>query len=153
MGKFKALSIGQKIIVIAGPVLLIIGFLPWYSVSVDLGPFGGTVSASSNAWQAPGSLWSILAIVLGLAMSAVIIIQNVGAEGTIPANLGGFSWPKIRLAGSGAAAVFILLKILNHSGEMALGFYVAILAVGAMAVGAFLDFQAERATPPAPPAA
>lgn len=148
MGKFNALSIGKKIIVIAGPVLVIIGFLPWYSV--DLGPFG---SVSRNAWQSPGSLWSILVVLLGVAMSAVIIVQNVGTAGTIPDNIGGFSWPKIRLAASGAAGVFIVLKFLNESEFIAFGFYAGIIAVAAMIVGAFLDFQAERTAPPAPPAA
>jgi len=144
MGKFNALSIGQKIIVIAGPVLLIISFLPWYSV--DLGPFG---SVNRSGWQSPGALWSILAVLLGLAMSAVIVIQNVGTAGTIPDNLGGFTWPKIRLAASGAAGLFIVLKFLNSSDFLAFGFYVAIIAVAAMIVGAFLDFQAERSAPPA----
>jgi hypothetical protein len=148
LGKFNALSIGQKIIVIAGPVLLIISFLTWYSVSA--GPF----SVNRSGWQSPGAPWSMLAVLVGVAMSAIILIQNLGTPGTIPDNVGGFTWPKIRLAGAGLAGLFILLKIVTSTDwDMGLGIFLAIIAVGAMIVGAFLDFQAERAAPPMPPAA
>jgi len=48
--KFMALSIGEKIIIIAGLLLFIDGFLPWYDV--DLGPFG---SVTRNGWESPGA--------------------------------------------------------------------------------------------------
>ena len=70
--KFKALSIGGKIILVAGVVLFIDGFLPWYSVS--LGPLG---SFTRSGWQSPGAIWSILAILIGLAMSGVIAVKNL----------------------------------------------------------------------------
>src|SRR3989304_6287125 len=54
--RFQALSIGEKIIIIAGLVLLIDGFLPWYSVSAEFA--GVKVSASANGWESPGALWS-----------------------------------------------------------------------------------------------
>src|SRR3989304_2620183 len=60
--RFQALSIGEKIIIIAGAVLLIDGFLPWYSVSAEFA--GVKVSASASGWESPGALWSMLAILI-----------------------------------------------------------------------------------------
>ena len=54
MEKFKGLGIGEKFILIAGLVLFIDGFLPWYSV--DLGPFG---NFNRSGWQSPGAIWSM----------------------------------------------------------------------------------------------
>ena len=137
--KFMALSIGEKIIVIAGLVLLIDGFLPWYSV--DLGPFG---SFTRNGWQSPGALWSMLAILIGLAMAGVVAVK-LSTEGVIPENVGGFTWPKIFLGGGVASAVLILIKLLNESSHMGFGFYIGILCVAALAVGGVLMYREEMA--------
>src|SRR3990172_5866634 len=80
--RFKALSIGEKIIIIAGAVLLIDGFLPWYSI--DLGPFG---SFTRNGWESPGAIWSMLAILIGIAMAAVVVLKGL-TEVEIPDNIG-----------------------------------------------------------------
>jgi hypothetical protein len=137
--RFKALSIGEKIIVIAGLLLLIDGFLPWYDV--DLGPFG---SVTRNGWESPGAIWSVLAILLGLAMAAVVGVK-ISTEGVIPENVGGFTWPKIFLGGGVASAVLILIKLLNESSHMGFGFYIGILCVAALAVGGVLMYREEMA--------
>src|SRR3990172_9132420 len=126
--KFKALSIGEKIIVIAGLVLFIDGFLPWYSV--DLGPFG---SVTRNGWESPGALWSMLAILIGIAMSGVVAVK-MSTEGVIPENVGGFTWPKIFLGGGVAALVLVVIKFLNESSHLGFGFYIGIICVLALAV-------------------
>jgi len=137
--KFMALSIGEKIIVIAGLLLFIDGFLPWYDV--DLGPFG---SVTANGWESPGAIWSLLAILLGLAMSGVVAVKAL-TEGVIPENVGGFSWPKIFLGGGVAVAVLILIKLLNESSYMGFGFYIAIICAAALAVAGVLMYREEMA--------
>src|SRR3990170_1815574 len=92
--KFMALGIGEKIIVIAGLILFIDGFLPWYDVDL------GIVSVTRSGWESPGGIWSILAILLGIAMSGVIAVKAL-TEGGIPDNVGGVTWPKILLAVGG----------------------------------------------------
>ena len=139
--KFMALSIGEKIIIIAGLVLLIDGFLPWYSV--DLGPFG---SVTRNGWESPGALWSMLAILIGLAMAAVVILKGL-TEVEIPDNIGGVSWPKILLGGGVAALVLVVIKFLNESSHLAFGFYLGFIAAAALAVAGFLIFREESAGP------
>jgi hypothetical protein len=116
--KFKALSVGEKIIIPAGVILFIVGFLPWYSV--DLGPLG---TYSRNGWESPGAIWSILAILVGLAMAGVVVVKNLGT----------------------VALVFVLIKLANESSHLGFAFYVGIIATAALAVAGFLMFREESA--------
>ncbi len=137
--RFGALSIGEKIIIIAGMLLFVVGFLPWYSV--DLGPFG---SITRSGWQSPGAIWSIFAVFVGLAMAGVVVLNKL-ADVVIPNNVGGLSWPKIYLGGGVAALAFVLIKLLNESSSIGFGFYLGIIAAGALAVAGFLMYREEGA--------
>jgi hypothetical protein len=137
--KFNALSIGEKIILPAGVVLFILGFLPWYSV--DLGPLG---TYTRSGWESPGAFWSILAILVGLAMAAVVALKSLGTV-AIPDNVGGVTWPKIHLGGGVAALVLVLIKFLNENNSMGFAFYLGIIAAAALAVGGLLMFREESA--------
>jgi hypothetical protein len=137
--KFNALSIGEKIIIVAGVVLFILGFLPWYSV--DLGTFG---SYTRNGWESPGAIWSILAILVGLAMAGVIAVKTFGTA-TIPDNVSGFTWPKIHLGGGVLALVLVLIKLANESSYLGFAFYIGIIAAAALAVGGLLMYREEMA--------
>ena len=139
MQKFNALSLGEKIIIPAGVVLFIIGFLPWYSV--DIGVLG---TYTRNGWESPGAIWSILAILIGLAMAGVVVVKNLGTV-EVPDNVGGFTWPKIHLGAGVVAVAFLLIKLLNESSYLGFGFYVGILAAAALAAGGFLMFKEESA--------
>jgi len=140
MERFKALSIGEKIILVAAVVLFIDGFLPWYSV--DLGPIG---DFTRSGWQSPGAIWSMLAILIGLAMGAVIVTKSLAKEGTIPNNISGVTWPKIFLGGGVAALVLVLIKLLNESSYLGFGFYLGIICVAALAVAGVLMYRQEMA--------
>ncbi len=142
MERFKAMSVGEKIILIAGALLFIVGFFPWYSVSFEF--LGESASVSVNGWQAPGAIWSIFAIFIGLAMAGVVALKNL-AEVDIPENVGGFSWPKIFFGGGVAVLAFVLIKLLSESSFMGFGFYLGIIAAAALAVGGFLMFREETA--------
>jgi len=137
--KFNALSIGEKIILPAGVVLFIVGFLPWYSV--DLGPLG---TYSRNGWESPGAIWSILAILVGLAMAGVVVVKNLGTV-AVPDNVGGVTWPKIHLGAGVAALLFVLIKLANESSHVGFAFYIGIIATAALAAGGFLMFREESA--------
>jgi hypothetical protein len=137
--KFKALGLGGQIIVVAAIVLFIDGFLPWYSV--DLGPFG---SVDRSGWESPGAIWSIFAVLIGLAMGGLIVARALMTPGTIPDNVSGFTWPKILLGAAGVAALFVVIKLINESSYLAFGFYIGIICVAALVAGAFLMFQEEQ---------
>lgn len=137
--KFKNLGIGEKIIVVAGLVLLIDSFLPWYSV--DLGPFG---SVSRSGWESPGAIWSILAVLVGLVMVAAIAIRTF-SPATLPDNISGVTWPKIHLGAGIAVAVLVLIKLLDESSSLGFGFYIGIICAAALAVGGVLMYREEAA--------
>jgi len=140
--KFMALGIGEKIILIAAVVLFIDGFLPWYSVSAEI--FGERISATANGWESPGAIWSILAVLVGLAMGGIVVLKGL-TEVEIPDNVGGFSWPKILLGGGVAALVLVVIKLLSESSSLGFGFYLGIICAAALAAGGFLMFREEKA--------
>jgi hypothetical protein len=140
--KYNALSVGEKIILPAGVVLFIVGFLPWYSVSASYGGF--SASKSWNAWSEFDAFWSILAVLIGLAMAAVIVLKNLGTM-TIPDNVGGVTWPKIHLGAGVLALVFLLIKFLGNHDYTTFGLYLGIIAAAALAAGGLLMFREESA--------
>jgi len=131
--------VGEIIILPAALVLFIVGFLPWYSV--DLGPFG---TYSHNGWQSPGEMWSILAILVGLAMAGVVVVKSLGTT-AIPDSVGGITWPKIHAGAGVLALVFLLIKFLGNHDYTAIGLYLGILSAAALAVGGLLMLAEESA--------
>jgi hypothetical protein len=138
---FQKMPLGEKIILIVGPLLFIDSFLHWYSASVCVGDF--CVGGSANGWGAPGSIWSILAVLIGIALSALVAVTRF-TQVKLPELPQGVTWARVYLGGAVAAAVFILIKLINHSGDLAIGFFIGIILVAAMVVGGGLLFQAER---------
>ena len=142
MERFMALSLGAKIVLIAGVVLFIDGFLPWYRVSFEI--FGESVSASRSGWESPGAIWSILAIIIGLAMAVLVVLKDL-TDVEIPDNVGGLSWPKIFLGAGVAALLLVVIKFINESSHLGFGFYLGILAAIALAAAGFLMYREEAA--------
>jgi hypothetical protein len=140
--RFRALSVGGKIILIAGLVLFIDGFLPWYRVTVKF--LGESATASANAWESPGAIWSVLAVIIGLAMAVAVALKDL-TDVDIPDNVGGISWPKIFLGAGGATVLLVVIKLLNESSHLGIGFYIGILAAIALAAAGFLMYREEAA--------
>jgi hypothetical protein len=136
--RFNALSIGEKIIIVAGVVLFIDGFLPWYSVDL------GIVTFTRNGWQSPGAFWSIIAILIGVAMAGVVAAKGF-TDAVIPDNVSGLTWPKIHLGGGAVALVFVLIKLLNESDYLGFAFYIGLIATAALAAGGVLMYREEQA--------
>jgi uncharacterized membrane protein YgcG len=137
--KFQAMSLGEKIILPAGVLLFIIGFFPWYRIDLVV------TTVSRNGWESPGAIWSILAILVGLVMAAAVAVKNFAAAGTLPDNISGITWPRIHLGLGIAALVFVIIKLLNESSHLGIGFYLGIIAAAALAAGGFLMFRDEQA--------
>jgi hypothetical protein len=137
--RFKEMGLGEKIILIAGPLLFICGFLPWYSFDLPE-PFG---SVDRNGWESPGALWSVLAIFIGLIMAAVVAVMRFTTV-QMPTLPEGVTWARIHLGLAVAAVLFIIIKFINESSDVTFGFLFGIILVAALAVGAFLMFQEEQ---------
>ncbi|MGQ0826117.1 MAG: hypothetical protein ACT4OX_13990 [Actinomycetota bacterium] len=140
MDKLKELTTAEKVIVAAAAVLLIDSFLPWYDV--DLGPFG---SVTRNGWESPGGLFSILAVLIGLAMAAQILVTRLGAA-QLPDKVGSLSWPQVHLILGIATFVFVLIKFLNENSHTGFGFYVGFICTIGLAVGGFLKTKEAEGT-------
>lgn len=139
--KFQALKTGEKIILIAGAVLFVAGFLPWYSLSVEgLGTF------SRSGWQSPGALWSIIPVLIGLAMSGTVAARAF-TDLELPDGMAGQSWASVYLAGGAVSLVSVGIKYLGESSFLGYGFYLGFLAAAALAGAGFLLFKEERRLP------
>jgi hypothetical protein len=142
MEKFQKIPLGEKIILIAGPLLFIDSFLHWYSANVCVAGTSFCVGGSASAWSNTGSLWSILAVLIGLVMAGLVAVTRFTTV-QMPALPAGVTWARVQAGLAAATVLFIVIKILNHSSNMAIGFFIGIILVAALAVGAGLLFQAE----------
>ena len=143
MEQLKGLSLGRKLILGAGVLLVIDTFLAWQSVSIGV-PGVAVVSASQNAWH---GFWGVL---LGLMTIALLLWVGAKAFGVaLPASVpDGLA----TLALGGLIALFALLKALTESYSAWPSYVGIILGVG-VAVGAWLTFQESGESLPRMPAA
>ena len=153
------LSTGDKVVGIGAILYLISMFLPWYGIDI---PFGG--SFNNNGWSY--FLGGILPLILILAVAAVIAIKKFAPDTKLP-DLP-VPWSQAILYASAAAAVIVLLRLAIGSDKVGsistgvdldrkIGLFLAVISSVAVAVGAFLKYQAKEddagATPSGPPTA
>jgi hypothetical protein len=139
--QFQKLGLGEKIILIAGPLLFIDSFLPWYSISFEA--FGFSETLTRSAWQSPGALWSMLAVFIGLIMTGLVAAVRFGNV-KLPELPDPVTWGRLHVGLGGAAALFIFIKLISESNFLGFGFFIGIILVGALAAGGFLTFQEEK---------
>jgi hypothetical protein len=152
----------SELVMLGGCLAVFIGvFLKWFAVG------GGTVGDGAFRVSIPefsvngfhyffqGTLPWLLAV----AVAAVIIIRAFVPNVKLPDKVGSLGWGELYLIACGAAAFLVLTRLLmGDSGtDRKLGLFLASLGSIAMAVGAFLKFQAKEedapaggATPPTP---
>jgi len=141
MDKINELSMGEKLISGGGILLLIASFLPWYKVSFDLGPIGST-SFTANGWEAPGAIFSILAVIIGVVLAGAVLGPKLGNM-QLPA-LGSITWGQAFVGGGAAALALIIIKFLNESSSLSFGFFLGIIAAAALAAGGYLLYTEEK---------
>ena len=131
--QFQKMGLGEKIILIAGPLLFIDSFLPWYDFA------GGSL----NAWDRPSAFASILAVFIGLVMGGSVAATRF-ANVKIPELPQGVTIARIYLGLGGLAGLLLLIKLADHSSNLGFGFFLGIIFVGALIAGGFLMFQEEQ---------
>ena len=139
MDKINQLSLSEKLIAGGGLLMLIASFLPWYSIDFGIEGFG---SVSRNGWESPGAIWSMLAVLLGIAM-VVAALGPKFAGITLP-DLGGVTWGQVMLGAGALIALFIILKLINESSYLDFGFFLGIIAAAALAAGGYLMYTEEK---------
>jgi uncharacterized membrane protein len=106
-------------------LLISLLFLPWFSVTVSIGPV--SASATATATDAPDGWLGILAV-----LSAIALIADLGIErlspGTALPNIGG-SRTMTRFVLACVTALFVALKFLFHIhfSYFGFGFYASVV--------------------------
>jgi hypothetical protein len=140
------LSTGDKVIGGSGIALFIFSFFPWFGVDTPIGTY------SENGWS---TVFSLLAILIGVAMVVVVALPAFGVE--LPEL--GMPWSQILfIAGIVAAALCLLQLLIGNSTsgfdlDRKIGVFLGLLAAIGLAAGGFLRKQEgdEGSAPAGPP--
>jgi hypothetical protein len=159
----KKLTQGDQIIGVSGIVLFIISFFNWlgYSVSGVRSLPGVPTSASATAWH---FTLTLLAVLLGLALLAYVVLKAVGVE--MPSTFGSITLAQVVLGVAAVAFLFVLIKVIagpngittgsvggvTVSKTRKFGIFVGLIATIGLVAGAFLNFRAEQSSS-SPPSA
>ncbi len=149
----KKLTVNDWIIG-GGCLAVFIGvFLKWIGVDIPSTTIngqtfgGGDVSVNGFHYFLQGTIPWLLAI----AVLAVLIIRKFVPEVKLPETVGNFTWNQVILAACALAGFLIITRLLmGDSGlDRKLGLFLSSIGGIAMAVGAFLKFQAKEDDAPA----
>ena len=151
------LSQGELIAGVSGLALLVVMFLPWYGVDVNVGGF--SASESANAWE----VFSIIDVLLFVVAAIAVAVAA--------ARLADVAQPDLPVAaivtGAGVLAVLLILyRILDVPGPdipaivatnvdfgRRFGLFLGLIAAAGVAYGGYRSLgDAPQATQPAPPA-
>jgi uncharacterized integral membrane protein len=138
LDKLNMLSTGEKLIAGAAILLLLDSFIfPWYSVDIGIAEF------TANAWEAPGAIWSILAVLIGIVLAVAVLGPKFGNM-QMPALPNNLTMGQIFLGGGVLAFIFLVLKFINESDYVAFGFWLGFLLTAAIAAGGYLLYAEEK---------
>ncbi|MPZ48256.1 MAG: hypothetical protein GEU75_02905 [Dehalococcoidia bacterium] len=140
--KMMNLSLGEKLVAGGGILMLIASFLPWYRFSFSFEGIGGA-SISRNGWQDPATPWSLLAVIIAVALAGSIIAVKFGNV-KLPAIGNGVTWGMIYGGGAAVIVLLILLTLISESSFLSYGFYLAAIATAAIAYGGYLLYSEEK---------
>ena len=136
------LSPGEKIVLIAGGVLLIdLLFLPWYDIDL------GFVNVTRSAIESPKAFWGVMAALVTAAMVAAVVVTRFTAARmpVLPVPLG-----QAMFFGGVTIVVLLLLKLLLETDFLGIGAWLGILLAGVVAYGGFLMRNESQGVPPPP---
>lgn len=128
------LSTGDKVIAGSGIALFIFSFFPWFGLDTGFGSY------SESGWS---SIFSMFAILVGMAMVAVILLPMFGVD--LPEL--GMPWSQILFIAGIVAAALVLLQLLIGSStsgvdlDRKIGVFIGLLAAAGLAAGGFLKKQ------------
>jgi hypothetical protein len=140
MAKFKALSRGTQLVLLAGPLLFLSLFFTWQNVAVNYGR-AGVAKISLDGWDAWGLLLALL-----VAATVVLVVLRTLTEVEMSEDV---PWVTICLGLGVTIFVVALLKNLTDAGSSWASYGFVALA-GVVAYGTYRDWAAERRPARAP---
>ncbi len=137
-------SVSRDDWILAGVALLLVIvllFLPWFSVSITIGPI--SASATATATDSPDGWLGILAVLTAIALIADLGVERL-SPGTALPNIGG-SRTQTRFVLACVTALFVALKFLFHIhfSDFGFGFYLAVILTAGLV---WVAFQARNQT-------
>ena len=130
MERFKTLSTGPKLLLVATPLLFVSLFFTWQKLEVDFGSAGRPLHAEAllDGWDFWGLLIGMLA--LGLtALAVVAYLTDVELSEDVP-------WGPLVLGGGIAILALTLLKNVTDA-DSAWASYVGVVLAALVALGAY----------------
>ena len=127
MQKLRTLSLGTKLVLGAGPLLVLSLFFTWQNVKVDYGP-AGVADLPQDGWDA----WGLLIAVLALTAVTLVVLRRlteVEMSEDVP-------WESIVLALGGMTFVAAVLKSLMDAGSTWES-YAFVAVAGVLAFGCY----------------
>jgi hypothetical protein len=123
---FSKLSMGVKLALVGGVILVVNLFLPWYSIDL------GIVSASLNAFDAEFFAWG--GSLIAIAGAVVLLLKSMGTK---TVNAGQFKTEQLALILGGIGFILIVLRFVTESEFAGFGLYLGIIASALVTYGAF----------------
>jgi hypothetical protein len=142
--QFQKSSLGEKIILVAGPLFFIFSFLPWFDYDIE--GFGGP---SRSGWSGDFSFFSIIATLLVIVAVAQIIIARFTTV-KLPALPQGVTWARVHLGIAAYVLFAVVIRLLvgesagSFDADRQIWLFAALICAAAMAAGGFLMFQDEQ---------
>lgn len=124
---FSKLSMGAKLALVGGAILVINLFLPWYSIDFGIG------SVSANALDAGFLAWG--GSLLAIAGAVILLLKAMGRQ---QVNAGQFKTEQLALLLGAAGLVLIVLRFVTETDFASFGLWLGIAAAALVTYGAFL---------------
>jgi hypothetical protein len=140
--KINLLSTPEKAIAGGGVLMLIASFLDWWHYSV-----AGFGSVGEGGWGSPGSIWSVLAILISIVLAGIVVATKLGNM-QMPALPQNVTWAQIWGGGAAAVVVLVLLKAWRIQaapiGGFGIGFFLGVIAAAAIAYGGYMLYTEQK---------
>lgn len=134
MTKLRTLSLGTKLVLLAGPILFIGLFFTWQQLRVDYGP-AGVAELPQDGWD----VWGLAVGLLAIAIVSIVVLRRlteVEMSEDVP-------WERLTFGLGVAAFALVVLKSLTDAGSTWTS-YVFVLAAGVLAAGTYLVWAETR---------
>ncbi len=134
----RKLTPANTVILIAGAVMLIASFLPFYEFSLPAIAGG---DQNFSAWSTDAFLFGIatLVVLFGVVMALHVALTTF-ANVSLPDRVLGFTWDQVHVALGFQATVMMLAFLVRDKGlfDFGVGFFLMLLAAIALLVGAVM---------------
>lgn len=134
MKKLRTLSLGTKLVLVAGPILFLGLFFTWQQLRVDYGP-AGVAELPQDGWD----VWGLLVGIFSITIVTLVVLRRlteVEMSEDVP-------WETITLGLGLTTLVLVILKSLTDA-DSTWTSYGFVVAAGALAAGTYLVWAEMR---------